>query len=125
MRLFLAFSLALFAACSASPERLEAELGQCLMPGSTTFADAVLCLGVPSQAYEDGRILIFPGIIELPSGSSSNLFQGVRIRSSPPRFHEVAGFIPAIIADMVLTFDDRWVLRSFGMRKRLGVKENP
>lgn len=91
-----------FAACGASPRKVTEELGQCLHPGKTTFAEAVLCLGVPMHSFEDGHILVYPG-------RRVDYLGGVSV-VRPPR----SGLEnKSNDLDFVLTFDQGWVLRDF------------
>jgi hypothetical protein len=90
-------------ACGATLKDLDMEMQKCLQPGSTTLADAVLCLGVPSHSYEDGRILVYPGIIDV-NGTS-------RLSYPPCMSFEIDRQSREI--EVVLTFDDHWRLKNY------------
>jgi hypothetical protein len=95
--------LFLLSACGATLKVLDMEMQKCLQPGSTTLGDAVLCLGVPSHTYEDGRILVYPGIIDLNRN---------HILSHPPRWGSTLDDKRRVI-DVVLIFDDHWRLKNY------------
>jgi hypothetical protein len=83
------------------------EMQKCLQAGSTKIADALLCLGVPSHSYEDGRILVYPGII-------NSVESPLPLLSHPPHWGVGAEQYSRGV-EVVLIFDEHWRLKNYHM----------
>lgn len=102
----LSVALSLIEGCSATTKDLERELSRELTPGVSTLADTLMAFGVPDQVYEDGRIIAYPGLYE--GGYITTLLR-------PP--HGPSSGVPSAATEVILKFDQRWVLTGWELAK--------